>query len=191
MKRLIIGFGYRRRTGKDTATVMALRRLQQLNYQCRHDRFARTLKDVCRTAFGFSNEQIDGDLKEVVDDFWGVTPRWAQQIVGTECFRNNVCEDFWVKTLVRRAMREPETSVVISDVRFPNEVQAIKDLGGFAVACQRKLSSDPSIDQHPSETSLDGYANWDFYLNNNGTLDDLQIQVGNIITEMISKLEHK
>ena len=37
--------------------------------------------------FGFTKEQVYGDLKDVVDSEWGVTPRKVLQIMGTELFQ--------------------------------------------------------------------------------------------------------
>jgi hypothetical protein len=46
---------------------------------------------------------------------------------------------------------------IITDTRFPNEAQAIKDAGGIVIRVDRPGVS--AINAHPSETALD---NWDF-----------------------------
>lgn len=92
--------------------------------------FADVLKVACRAIFGFSHEQVHGTHadKEAVDPFWGFSPRWALQRVGTEGLRRVVADDVWVRALERRL---PATGlVVVPDVRFPNEVDMIRRLGG-------------------------------------------------------------
>lgn len=70
---------------------------------------------------------------------------------------------------------------IITDLRFPNEAQAIKDRGGIIVRLNRMKAVDRiegvgGTHLHPSETSLD---NWDFdyRLNNNSTIEDLILRV--------------
>ncbi len=105
-----------------------------------------------------------------------MTVREILQWIGTEIFRLNMHKDFWVKATFNRIKAdcssyfnligfqnsEPgyeekkENLYFITDVRFPNEVQSIKDAGGIVVRVIRDsvVSSDP----HPSETALD---EWD------------------------------
>jgi len=67
---------------------------------------------------------------------------------------------------------------VISDVRFPNEAKAIKDRDGILIRSNRNIESE-SI--HESETALDKYNDWDYIIENNGTIDELIIKVKEIL----------
>lgn len=60
---------------------------------------------------------------------------------------------------------------VITDVRFENEVKAIKRRGGIVIRLTRDTGNKPS--NHESETALDYYDEFDLVYNNNGSLDDL------------------
>lgn len=184
MRRLIIGFGHKRMRGKDTAAAMAFENLQN-KMKVRHDAFAYSLKEMCRVVFGFSDEQLYGDLKGVPDRYWGFTPRWALQHVGTEAMRKVIDDQIWVKTFVRRAQQDPHTSILVTDLRFSNEATAIKALGGFTVRCNRTMTFDPNMDTHASEVALDGYPHWDYELDNNGSLDALRDQVDKMIDHML------
>ena len=75
----------------------------------------------------------------------------------------------WVDALVPRitASLLNGGDVVITDVRFPNEAQAIKDLGGLILRIERPGTGP--VNQHPSETSLDSYR-FDAYVQNDSTL---------------------
>lgn len=86
---------------------------------------------------------------------------------GTEYRRNNYGQNYWVKKLVSQVAKESVDIALITDTRFPNEAQAIKDLGGYCVNVTRVNKDgspfvDPSRDpNHLSETALDGWP-WDF-----------------------------
>ena len=73
---------------------------------------------------------------------------------------------------------------IISDVRFRNEAQAIKDRGGILIRTIRE--SDYKSD-HPSETSLDNWKEWDYVIDNNGSMEDLQEKVKTILNNVYGK----
>jgi hypothetical protein len=60
---------------------------------------------------------------------------------------------------------------VITDVRFPNEAEAIKKRGGKVISVVRPGHMDTG--NHPSETALDGY-NFDYVMYNDGSLESLK-----------------
>lgn len=86
---------------------------------------------------------------------------------GTEYRRNNFGENYWIDKLFASIPANTDIAL-ISDVRFPNEADGIKQRGGYTVNVQRLredgtqyLSTDRPSD-HPSEIALDKY-NWDYY----------------------------
>lgn len=167
-KQRIIGFGHRRYRGKDTAAAYLAKQ-----YGYAHDAFAYSLKEgLGRGIFGLTDGQLYGDLKEVVDPFWGLTPRDILQRGGTEAMRRTFGDDIWVKTLLRRAHHR-DVPTVIADVRFVSEAEAIKTNGGLVVRIDRDIAYDPAIDTHQSEVDLLGYEGWSCTIDNNGTLEEL------------------
>jgi hypothetical protein len=78
-------------------------------------------------------------------------------------------EDFWIK----QALKDIEFGgdYVITDVRFQNEADAIKSMGGQIWRIKR-LGVDP-VNSHVSETQMDGYPVDQIFINNS-TLDDLE-----------------
>lgn len=190
--RIIVGFGCKRRRGKDTCSQMAKELLEEWGYPVRLDAFAASLKEgIGKGVFGLTNEQLYGEAKFAVDPFWGLTPRDILQRGGTEAMRNTFGQDIWVQTVERRAAVDPETSVLLSDVRFPNEVEGLRRLGGYAVLVDRPLdliptATSPEEDQHASETSLDHFTDWDFRIENAGTLADLREEVRGVLIAIIS-----
>lgn len=134
----------------------------------------------------------------VTDTVRMMTVRELLQRVGTEAMRDNVHEDVWVNALF--ADYKPTYNIkhsitvdtapnwIITDVRFPNEADAIKKRGGLVVRVERYNldGSDygwgnPASD-HPSETSLDDY-DFDYRILNNGTIDDLVLRVKEFLTK--------
>lgn len=138
----IIGIGHKARNGKDTLAsyLNALCPLETKIFS-----FASALKGYCRV-MGWMQEK-DGALL---------------QYVGTQCFRQFVEPDFWVKILLQEIKESDCQVAIIPDMRFPNEMKMIHQFGGMTI-CIRRLHPDGSfyIDtsrpaSHSSETALDG-----------------------------------
>ena len=103
--------------------------------------------------------------KEVVVPWVGKTPRKMLQSLGTEWGRDMIHPDLWVNSLMNKARNLDFKRVVASDVRFPNEAQAIRDNGGTVIHIYKPNSS--SIGSHVSEAGLDVLPG-DFLIINDG-----------------------
>ena len=92
------------------------------------------------------------------------------QAFGTDAIRS-IDEEFWVRAGVQEISNNYRDPVVVTDVRFPNEAQAILQRGGVLVRIER-----PGFDGdgHATETALDDYLP-DIVVSNDGTLDDLKL----------------
>lgn len=114
--------------------------------------FADTLKDVLSLIFGWSREKLKGVdedsriWRESVDEYWSselniknFTPRYALTHVGTDLFRNHLCQDIWVKVTKNKIREKLSTlqNVVVTDCRFMNEVDLIRELGGVLIHIYR------------------------------------------------------
>jgi hypothetical protein len=101
--------------------------------------FATTLKDVVAALFGWDREMLEGltdqarDQRDTPDSFWSEklglawTPRKAMQVIGTDLLRNQFHTDMWLNTVEKKISEMGK--VVITDVRFPNEIEWIKTNG--------------------------------------------------------------
>lgn len=119
-----------------------------------------------------------------------LTYRNFLQIVGTECFRDNLHEDIWVlpvQKFIIDAMSQHVRGVVITDVRFPNEIEQIKNFCkrlGNKVNIVDILIIRPSIDksdEHSSENSLTGHE-FTLAVNNDKGLKELYAKADKIAT---------
>ena len=79
---LLIGLTGYKGVGKDTVADYLCAKYGFIRLS-----FAKPLKDALAIIFGFTDEQLNGSLKEVKDPYWQITPREAAQFVGTELFR--------------------------------------------------------------------------------------------------------
>lgn len=208
---MIIGFVGFIGSGKDTAADYLV------NFHgFRRDSFANTLKDAVAAVFGWDRVLLEGRTKEArewreqVDTWWAerlgikhLTPRWILQYWGTEVCRNGFHDDIWIAS-VENKMRKTKDNIVISDVRFPNEIQAIHNAGGLVVRIKRGpepewyddavnanegsknmswlLSKDrlTKLGIHASETAWVG-GNIDHTVVNDSTIDDLFEQIRKIL----------
>jgi hypothetical protein len=208
---MIIGFVGFIGSGKDTAADYLV------NFHgYRRDSFANTLKDAVANVFGWDRTLLEGrtnearEWREQVDPWWAdrlnmpnLTPRWILQFWGTEVCRAGFHDDIWIASLENK-MRKTGDNIVISDVRFPNEIKAIHNAGGIVVRVKR--GDDPewydaavsanagpngnatwSISKHrleklkihASETAWVG-GDIDFTISNDSTIDELFAQIKNL-----------
>ena len=93
--------------------------------------------------------------------------------------REHVAEDAWVQACLRQV--QPDRRYVITDVRFPNEAEAIKALGGVIVRVHRPGVG--AVNAHHSETALDGWA-FDAHVFNDGDLEHYRARVGLLLAEL-------
>jgi hypothetical protein len=201
---MIIGFVGFIGSGKDTAADYLV------NFHgFRRDSFANTLKDAVSYVFGWDRTMLEGrttsarEWREQVDPWWAerlnmpnLTPRWVLQYWGTDVLRNGFHDDIWIASLENK-MRKTTDNIVISDVRFPNEIKAIHNAGGKVIRIKRGpepewydwaesanrgevanfswATSKSKLEKagiHASETAWVG-GNIDVTIGNDGTIDEL------------------
>lgn len=174
--------------------------------------FAGTLKDSVAAVFGWDREMLEGrtkesrTIREQVDTWWAnrlnmphLTPRWVLQYWGTDVCRHGFHDDLWIASLENK-IQASKDNIVITDCRFPNEVECIRRNDGKVVWIRRGMLPDwystasraNSGDKeaiaklaeykiHASETAWAG-TNFDAILDNNSTIDDLYTQVRQLVT---------
>ena len=175
---MIIGLSGYAQSGKDaTANLLCL------NYDYQRRAFA----DPMRHALQIINPKLDSitHVSDLVDDYgWDIAKKNPEvrrllQVLGTDFGRKMLGDDVWIK-MTMRDLRQDDR-VVISDVRFPNEADAIKKLGGTVLRINRKNHS--AVNGHPSEHAMDNYM-FNHVIYNDGTLEDLSDEVFMLAKEL-------
>lgn len=193
-------------SGKDTITDYLVN-----FYEFRRESFANTLKDAVSSVFGWDRTLLEGRTKEArewreeVDSWWAerldmptLTPRWVLQYWGTEVCRKGFHDDIWIASLENK-LRNSRDDVVISDCRFPNEIESIRKAGGIIIWVKRgelpawyNLAASANQGQnvaqqelkrlriHASETSWIG-TKFDHVIENHGTIVELYNQVETLL----------
>jgi dephospho-CoA kinase len=187
---LLIGVSGRKGSGKDTIGDYLVK-----NYGFVRVAFADALKKACKHIFGLTNKQLyDDKSKEIVDEYWGHSPREILQKVGTELFRVHlpelcefIDEGIWIRSVdrkIKNLQKLGHTRIVITDVRFDNELDYVKNMGGYIWKVSRssilKLNDD---DTHASEKLIDGFG-CDVEYTNDGTIDELYEAVNSVILDL-------
>lgn len=110
-----------------------------------------------------------------------VTPRRALQLIGTEGFRRLLSDTVWTDCAMARAreLMEKGFPVVISDIRFRNEFDAVQASGGQVVGISRPGGEESYA--HASETDIALLVGMsDAALINNKTIPDLEAMVNHL-----------
>jgi hypothetical protein len=180
----LIGLIGKKRVGKDTFAAVLVEKFG-------YERVA--LADPLREALYRQNPlvgsfplQVEGIVRirewrvqDVVDAIgWEKAKDYVPEIrvqlqrLGSDAIRT-IDDQFWIRNSFKKIdeLRASGTPVVVTDVRFPNEADAVRYANGFLVRILRDLPGDG--DKHASETALDDYAA-NVVLHNENKVEDLE-----------------
>lgn len=197
---MIIGIIGKKGVGKDTLVDYLIKEFNLEKYS-----FADPLKRTLIQMFCLKPEQVyQQELKEVIDPRWGIAPREMMQVFGTDMIQNNINKFFpnlktqprlfWVKHFINnyqeRLKNESDLKIIISDVRFLHEANALKEIGAILIRLTRPKKSNQEEDiqkkfnQHSSEVELDDYQEIDYEIINDSDLESLFQKGSNIIKDL-------
>ena len=179
---MIIGISGKAGSGKDTAAKMleVLYANPDISYEDFANRryknfadiqivhFADSLKETAQVLFRIGEwETNTQEGKKTTINWIGKTVRELLQGIG-QGLRDAIDPNLWVKILF--ANTEGWSNYIIADVRYPNEIKAIKERNGILLRIDREGAG---AGNHSSETALDDYKEWDVHIENNGSIEDL------------------
>ena len=163
----------RRRVGKD---ALAEQLVEHHGY--RRVAVAQSLKLATCMLFGMAMDVFESDRKDAVDPTWGMTPRQILQHFGQD-MKARFGQDFWMRHClsdIARALQFGAPGVVVSDVRFPFEADAIRQAYGCGRCRVMRVVRDGGlrgeVDDHVTETSQEGIDE-DHIIRNSGTIEDM------------------
>ena len=203
---LVISLSGFKGSGKDTAALLMRSKMPFESLS-----FAAPLKEALAAMFGWPRELLDGTTpesrawRETPDIYWSdqfghtVTPRFVLQHFGTDVVRQHMLDNFWIAA-VQKQIENSNSNIIVTDARFPNELDMVRKLGGITVRIKRGtepwwyqpsvvlnnlprwlakvvLLFRPKLRQvHISERAWIGYP-FDFEIENNGSLADLEQKI--------------
>jgi hypothetical protein len=127
-----------------------------------------------------TQDLIEGSSKEA-EAIFGNSPRRLMQTLGTDWGREMIGSSFWVRIAMEKiaALTLRGHNVVIDDVRFQNEIDAICLLGGSCLKVERP---DPA--RNPGEHKSESVAllRPDFIVHNDGSLEEFRDKITRMFT---------
>jgi len=188
---MILGLSGAKGSGKDTVAAYLVK-----NHQFERKAFADPMKKSIAALFDIPFSEVD-KLKnedtcivslatygpknvgsyEWIKSHHDMTFRTLLQRYGTEAHRDVFGEDFWLDYTLPVGGYYPGRAIVVTDVRFANEANRVKELGGTNVMITRP--GFESEEEHRSEV-FD--FNADLSIINNGDIDDLYVATEEILT---------
>ena len=205
------------RSGKNTLSSIMREQLETRGLTVREDFFAKDLKNGATTDFKPLQKLINNEVEEIISSLpsnrenssaieqlkklkWNdenyleektAITRCLLQTYGTEIFRERVNDNHWVDQVIGRINKTKSDFFLITDVRFPNEIDRVIEKGGEYKVVTVRVERDDIIanaanTQHPSETGLDHYESWDFLVDNNSGIYELTCKGNELVHDILS-----
>lgn len=173
--KMLIGLSGKINSGKD----LSFQFLHELYPSAINVKFATRLKETVAALAGVDVSYCytrDSKTSMRIPHLQNKTLRELQQEIGT-AMKTMYGDDVWINIALDNLPQDQV--VIITDVRFPNEAEAIKRRGGTLIRIIRPDNKEGASD-HESEVAMDNYPHFDFIILNNGTEIDLKKQLFDI-----------
>lgn len=189
---ILVGLGHRLGVGKDAVAKILVERYGFVRRgfadSLKEEVLAtmpRTLDAIAQAVFtgryvtAKERGQLPVLMRELVYELKPPIIRAFLQEWGTELRRAEDSE-YWIRRVAEWVDRQaPDARIVFTDLRFRNEVEFVKDRGGYLVRVDRDLVRLGEASTHESEQDP-GQGRWEFIIPNHGTLEDLTLIVGGL-----------
>lgn len=165
------------RSGKDTLADFLIKHLTEKEANPCRIQIAQYIKYYAMKYFGWNGEEE-------------TKPRDLLNKIGTDIIRNKINPNFHTDRLIEdiKILSYFYDTFVISDVRLPEEIKQIKKAFDNVTTIKLTRESDELNEQqlkHMTETAFDNYNNFDYIIDNNGTLEELEQKSKQIINKVI------
>ena len=173
----IVAFLGPKHVGKDTAADFLVRAHGFTKYS-----LADPVKRAVQQLFHFTNEQLWGNDKDIVDRYWGVKPREVMQFIGIDTLFHAFAKRFpqigssiCIRSMQCWQQEHPGALIAISDLRMKEDLDALKKMGALIIRLER-----PGIvgsDTHSSEAGVSLVQGHDHVIVNDSTVDALEQKI--------------
>lgn len=167
----IIALGHRQRTGKNTVAEMLNEQVSMLGLRPGTYSFAALLKEMAYRMYRWAGlepglyYELNPEAKEEPLEALGLSPR--QIYIELGMWGRSLHKDVWIRSTLASIDEEQPHVALITDLRFPNEAEILKERGARLVRIDRPnvLRSNDVADR-----ALEGYEGWDHVLHNDSGL---------------------
>lgn len=165
--------------------------------------------------YGYYRYAFADEVKEVAKKYFphlyneDNKPRWLLQAIGT-MFRD-IDPDIWVKALLNQIDKTNDILkgyglarevVVITDCRMPNEYEALKERDFIFIRIkvdkgirkQRMIDRGDEFTEDDMKHHTESFYNTfecEYEIDNNGTLEELEDQIEDVMTQIISSRKNR
>lgn len=202
----IIGLTAKKGSGKDTFADYLVKNHGYIKLS-----FAQYIKESAKVLFQWTDDDFEQDKKEIKDEYWNISPREFLQQFGTDFLRNFLhilnseelkiynntkivlCGkkkfSFHIKRLNLHItelykINSVNNKIVISDIRFEDEYEYVKKLGGTIIKIERPSIKNNIYSQHESESFFDKLKE-DYLIKNIFSLDIFYNKIEYLLKEKI------
>ena len=173
-----------KQSGKDTIADYLIEKHGFIKYS-----FAEPVKKISKVLFSLSDNQLNGNYKEIKDERWNLSPREIMQRLGTEFGQYYIYKLFpelkgkikekelWLEPFKSFLEQNKGKKIVIADLRFKHEYEFLKSYLFNIIKVERNTNL---VDLHPSENEFK-YFKSDFIINNNKSKIELYNKIDTII----------
>ena len=190
---MIIGLSGKKFSGKDTCADFLVK-----EYNFEKIAFAFFLKEALKVLFAWDDHVFEPTEKEKKDKYWDICPREICQLLGTNFLRDTLSNkishefrlyngeihysSFHIKRLniLVNELIKKKKNVVFTDIRFEDEFNYVKALGGKIIKIERDSVNDNEYSEHISEQTIDKLNNFDYILKNNNTKESFYNEINEI-----------
>lgn len=172
-KKTVVMISGKARSGKDYIANKLKESLEEKGMTVCKFALADELKRYLCILFDITLDELN-DLKnsEVKFTSNGLTMRQLLQKLGTDVFVKNIDEQFWIKKAAERIVKEDCDVSIITDFRYPFEIdlidQCVFKSSKYYFLKLIRINNDEKIKsfEHPSETALDDFDEFDIIIDN-------------------------
>lgn len=173
----IIMISGKARSGKDTLADFLIKHLEKENKKVCKIQISQYIKYYAIKYFGWDGEEE-------------TKPRDLLNTLGTDIIRNKIDPDFHINRLIEdiKVLSYFYDTFIVSDVRFPGEIEKVKNNYDNVLTIRIKRDSDELSTNQKSnitETALDSFNDFDIEIDNNGTLEELEAKAVSIIKKKV------